>query len=276
MSIAIVTDSTCDLPTNLASIMKIQVIPTILVIDDQSFEDGSEMTREVFYANLPALKTNPTTAAPAVGAFETVYRQLLQAGHEKVISLHISGKLSGVYNAAHAAAQAFNKQVVVVDSQQISMGLGYQALAAAEAAHSNAGLNAILDHVNQVRERTHLVAMLDTLEYVRRSGRISWGRATLGSMLSLKPFLEIREGLVVRCGEARTRRKGMVRLGEMLRGLGALARLAILHTNAEDDARTFIAALELPANIEPVVVNVTPVIGAHVGPHGLGFVAVTT
>jgi DegV family protein with EDD domain len=276
MHTAIVTDSTCDLPAILAEASQIHVIPTILVIENESLEDGPGISRTTFYTRLPNLKTAPTTAAPAVGTFEALYARLFNEGYEQVLSLHLSEKLSGVINAAHAAAQAFGERVKVLDSQQLSMGLGFQALAAAEGLRRNASVTHIQEILANLRSRTHLVALLDTLEYVRRSGRVSWARAAIGSLLDLKPFLEVRDGLVLRRGEARTRKKGIKRLREMLLELGTLEKLAILHTNDEGEARGFFNSLGLSKDLSPLFVNVTPVIGAHVGPDALGFVAVTT
>ncbi len=129
--------------------------------------------------------------------------------------------------------------------------------------------------LNDMRQRVHLNAMLDTLEYIRRSGRVSWVRARLGEMLQIKPLIELREGKVLSLGEARTYRKGVARLVDLLRNLGPLERLAILHTNAEEEALKILAEFAHQIPTQPLVVNVTTVIGAHVGPNGLGFVAVT-
>ncbi len=128
--------------------------------------------------------------------------------------------------------------------------------------------------IKDVGNRVRLIAMLDTLEYVRRSGRVSWARARLGNLFQIKPFIELRDGVVLSLGESRTRTKGSQRLKEFLYRLGSLERLAILHSNAEQDARQFLAELQLNLPIPPLVINVTTVIGNHVGPNGLGFVAV--
>ncbi len=190
-----------------------------------------------------------------------------------MISIHASSLLSGIYNAASIAAQAFDQRVRVIDSQSISIGLGFQALVAAEAA-SASSLENILHMLEGLRKRIHLIAMLDTLEYVRRSGRISWARARMGELLHIKPFVEVRKGQVLSMGETRTRHKGVARLLEMLRSLGALERLAVLHTNAEADARAFLETLQADLPTQPLVVNVTTVIGTHAGPNALGFTAV--
>jgi DegV family protein with EDD domain len=163
----------------------------------------------------------------------------------------------------------------VIDSQQVSLGLGFQVLAAAEAARRGLGIDSITEQINNIRRRLRLIAMLDTLDYVRRSGRVSWARASLGSFLNLKPFIEVKDGKVYRVGEARTRNKGIARLVEMLGSLGPLDQLAILHTNAESDATQLLESMRPQVATHPLLVNVTTVIGTHVGPNGLGFVSVT-
>ena len=152
--------------------------------------------------------------------------------------------------------------------------MGFQAIAAAEAALQNLTLKEILSKVADIRRRTHLVAMLDTLEYVRRSGRVSWARASLGALLQIKPFITLKNGVVLRLGETRTRRKGIERLYESLKKLGSLERLAILHTNAEIDASHMVSEFTQYVKTQPLIVNVTSIIGTHVGPNCLGFVAV--
>jgi DegV family protein with EDD domain len=164
--------------------------------------------------------------------------------------------------------------VHVLDSKQLSLGLGFQVLEAAESSLKGLSLEAILERIEDVRRRVRVVAMLDTLEYVRRSGRVSWARAQLGNLLHVKPFLEVRDGNVFKLGDTRTRRKGIERFKQLVRGLGALERFAILHTNAEDEARQILEEINPDLSAPPLVVNVTTVIGTHVGPNGLGFAAV--
>jgi DegV family protein with EDD domain len=204
-----------------------------------------------------------------------MYEGLFQQGYEQILSLHVSRSLSGIFNAASVAAQSFSGRVFVIDSQQVSLGLGFQVLAAAEAARRGLGIDSITEQINNIRRRLRLIAMLDTLDYVRRSGRVSWARASLGSFLNLKPFIEVKDGKVYRVGEARTRNKGIARLVEMLGSLGPLDQLAILHTNAESDASQLLESMRPQVATHPLLVNVTTVIGTHVGPNGLGFVSVT-
>lgn len=275
MKIGIVTDSTADISSELAIKNDIRVVPAILVIDGHSLEDGRGISREELYRKLPAMKMVPTTAAPSIGAFQKVYEGLFNSGADQIISIHVASNLSGIYNSAVVAAKAFGNRIRVIDSFHLSLGIGFQALAAAEAARSGTPASEIQKVIEDIRKRTHLLAMLDTLEYVRRSGRVSWARSNIGNLLQIKPFLSINEGKVIRMGETRTRQKGIDRLRKMLSDLGPLERLAILHTNAEQDAIQFTKEFLTVVAQSPLIVNVTSVIGVHVGPNGLGFVAVT-
>ena len=275
MNIALVTDSTADLPVDIAGQYQIHIVPNLVIIDGQTLADGKDISRDEFYRRLPEMKTPPTTGTASSGAYQQLYLDLLENGADHVVSIHASSQLSGIFNAAHTAAQEFPERVHVQDSQNVSMGLGFQVLAAAEAIARQATLSEVLSVVALIRSRVRLIAMLDTLEYVRRSGRVSWARARIGGLLQVKPFIEVREGgRVNSLGEARTRGRGIARLKELLLGLGDLERLAILHTNAEADARQFLYDLKIRLPVEPLIVNVTTVIGTHVGPNGLGFATV--
>jgi DegV family protein with EDD domain len=275
MNIALVTDSTADIPVDLTKAHQIHVVPNLVVIDGKSLEDGKTISRQEFYERLPFMKSTPTTASASSGSFMQLYEKLFQEGVQRIISIHISSQLSGVFNAACAAAQSFAERVLVIDSQQMTLGLGFQVLAAAEAAASGATVDEILRLITNVRQRIRVVAMLDTLEYVRRSGRVSWARARLGNLLHIKPFLEVKDGHVLSLGEARTRVKGIERFKQFILETGPLERLAILHTNAEADAYQILKELNLDLPTPPLVVHVTTVIGVHVGPNGLGFAALT-
>lgn len=274
MKTAIVTDSTADLSEELLKSHQIQCIPAILVIDGKSYVDGIGISREEFYKKLSTTKVTPTTATPSSGSFEETYRKLFHQGFDNIISIHPPAKLSGIFNAAAIAAKKFGNRVFVIDSGSLTLGTGFQVLAAAEASLQELPIDGILAKINSIRQRTHLHAMLDTLEYVRRSGRVSWARASLGTMLQIKPFVILKDGDVLRNGQERTRHKGIERLYASLRKLGSLELLAILHTNAEADAIQMLSEFTQQVKTQPLMVNVTTIIGNHVGPNGLGFVAV--
>ncbi len=274
MNIAIVTDSTADIPLEYIEQHQIQVVPNIMIIEGQSLEDGIGFSRKEFYNRLPGMRSVPTTATASPGTYQQLYQEILAHGADQIISIHASSLLSGIFNAASTAAASFSGRVHVEDSEQLSMGLGFQVLKAAEAIGKGMPLNNVIETVRSIRQRVRVFAMLDTLEYVHRSGRVSWARARLGNLLHIKPFIEVKAGKVLSSGEVRTRRKGIERLKELLTNLGLLEGLAVLHTNAEAEAYQLIEEIKPDTAIPPMVVNITTIIGVHTGPNGLGFAAV--
>lgn len=274
MTTAIVTDSTSDIPLDVLSKYNIFQIPVDLMIGNETYRDGFDLSRNDFYIQLPNLKQLPTTAAPSAGRFQLLYEQIFAQGFSKIISIHAASTLSGIYNAARLASLEFSQEINVVDSQQLSLGLGFQVIAAAKAAQENLPFQSILKGIESIKERVHVYALLDTFEYIQRSGRISWARARIGSILNIKPIIELKEGEVINQGLSRAREKGIKFLGDVLQKLGPLEDLAILHTNAAQDGINFIKQFAPKGNRNPQLMNVTTIIGTHVGPNGLGFAAV--
>lgn len=278
MKIGIVTDSTSDLPGDLARRFDVEVVPTILVVEGKQYADGKDLSRGDFYARLPAMQTFPTTAAPSIGEFSARYQKLLDSGCDFVLSIHAASQLTAVCDIARQAADDFPGRVAIVDSGSLSLGLGFQALAAAEAAESGADVETAIASIADVRRRLRVFAALDTMDYLRRSGRVPAAVTLLGGMLSIKPLIELTDGLLKPAGATRTTRQADERMAALLKAGLPIERLAILHTGAESRARGFLSRLmeecrrELPREI--LVVNVATVIGAHVGPNGLGFAAV--
>ena len=278
MKLGLVTDSTCDLPADLIQRFGIQVVPTILVIEGQQYADGEGISRDDFYARLPAMKIFPTTAAPSIGEFSARYLRLLEAGCDHILSIHAASKLTAICSIAGQAANDFPNKITVVDSGSLSLGIGFQALAAAEAVEAGADTMTALAAIADTRRRLHVSAALDTMDYLRRSGRVPAAIAILGGMLNIKPMVELTDGQIKAVGAVRTTSQADARMATFLKAGLPLERLAILHTGAESRARNFLARLmdesrrELPRDI--LMVNVTTVIGAHVGPNGLGFAAV--
>lgn len=276
MKIGIVTDSTSDLPEYLIGQYELEVIPTILILDGKEYADGFGISRDDFYNRLPSLRIPPTTAAPSIGEFSARYNSLLTRGCDHVISIHAAGQLTTIVNAARQAAQDFPNQITVIDSGSLSLGLGFQAIAAAEAAEN--GLQAALDALHSTRARLKVYAALDTMENLRRSGRIPGPVAALGGLLSIKPLIELIDGEVKAVGAVRTTSQANKRVLNFLLQRGDLERLAVLHTGAEARAKELLNAImgqasqSMPRDI--LMVNVTTVIGTHVGPHGLGFASV--
>lgn len=274
MPTAIVTDSTSDIPNRLLETHAIYQIPVDLTLDNQTYLDGFDLSRNEFYEQLPDLKVLPTTAAPSVGRFQNLYERVFSEGYTEIISIHAASALSGIYNAARLAAKEFSQIIHVIDSEQLTMGLGFQVLEAARGVRERLPIEEILQKVQSIRKRVHVYALLDTFSYIHRSGRVSWAKARLGSVLNIKPIVELRSGEVLNRGLARARSNGLRQLGEYLLKLGALEHLAVLHTNAAEAGAEFIQKYSPPEIGEPLLVNVTTIIGTHVGPNGIGIAAV--
>ena len=277
MKLGLVTDSTSDLPADQCERFGIEVIPTILVIEGQQFADGAGISRADFYTRLPEMKSFPTTAAPSIGEFSQRYQKLFDAGCDHVISIHTASQLTAISSVATQAAQDFPNKITIVDSGSLSLGIGFQVLAAAEAAESGVDLENVLAAIESTRRRVRVFAALDTMDYLRRSGRVPAAITILGGMLNIKPLIELTEGQVKAVGVVRTTHQANERMASFLKEGLPLERLAIMHTGAEPRARTFLAQLmdeisrDLPREI--LMVNATAVIGAHLGPNGLGFAA---
>jgi DegV family protein with EDD domain len=276
MTIRIVTDSTCDLPTAVAEQLKITVVPAYVNIGDQSFLDGIELTRAQFYRELEGYPTPPTTAAPASGAFTQVYEQLADEGATEIISIHVASKLSGVLNAARLGAEDTEVKVSLFDSQSLSMGLGLLAQVAAEAAADGRSLDEVMALLDSAVRRTYVFALLDTLEFLRRSGRVNWAQFGIGTLLKIKPLVRVFGGVLEMQEKIRTSKKATEKMIERIAELGQYERVALLHTDAPQEVehlRHQLAHL-IPAGSRPPAVLVTPAIGSHVGPRALGFAGI--
>jgi DegV family protein with EDD domain len=276
MTIRIVTDSTCDLPPEVAAELGITVIPDYINVGEESFLDGVDLTRHEFYQRLVDWPVPPTTAAPGVDAFCKVYDRLAAEGASQVISFHIYEKLSNLSNVAHLAAEATRSVAVnVVTGGFLSLGGGFIISAAARAARAGQSLAEIMQVVQDTAHRTHIFAALDTLEYLRRSGRVSNLMARVGSWFHILPVLKVHLE-EIDMDMVRTRASGMARVIYLVEALGPIERLGILHSNAPEKAQQIRrqASHLFPPGKEPWVVDITPVIGTHVGPGAVGLAVV--
>ncbi len=276
MSIRIVTDSTCDLPRSVVIEYGITVVPLYINVGDQSYLDGVDLSREDFYTQLPSFPVPPTTAVPGLETFARVYRDLATKGATEILSLHISPTLSGILDVARAAAREVDEvPVTVLDSRQLSLGLGFAVLAAAQAAAKDRSTADILALLEDQIPRTYVFAALDTMEYLRRSGRVSDLVANIGGLLRIKPLLKMNDG-VASSERVRTQRRAYQRLIQLVHDLEPIEQLALVHTNAADRAEAlWEQAKHLFAHIQdPLSVDVTPVLGVHLGPGTVGFACV--
>ncbi len=277
MSTRIITDSTCDLPAELITRYGIHVIPIGLNLDHRAYQDGVDLSPSDFYRRLPRLQKIPTTAAPSASAIEAAY-QHGRAADDDIVAIFLAASLSSLYQTAHHAALklsgARGRRIVVVDSGQLSLGLGWQVLAAAEAAAAGQSTEGVLAAVAATRQRLKLYALLDMLEYVRQGGRVSAFTAAVGGLLRIKVDVELTDGQVKPVFKMRTRRKAVEKLAELTQALGPLERLAILHAHCPEDARRLADRVAPQAPQPPLLVEVSGAVATHVGPNALGVAAV--
>jgi DegV family protein with EDD domain len=276
MTIRVVTDSTCDLPAEIIQKYDISVIPLYINVGMQGYLDGVDITRQEFYQKLPVFPTQPTTAVPSAQKFHSVYTALADEGATDVLSIHISTSLSAIHNVAEVAArEVTTTRVTVVDARQLSLGTGFLVELAARLAAAGHTLEQILAALNEQIKRTHVFAALDTLEYLRRSGRMNRFLANFGTLLQIKPILKMHDGKP-ETEKVRTRERALQRVVDILRALGPLERLAIVHTNAHERVAQLRAlAADLLPTEDIWTMDITPVIGAHIGPGAVGFSVVT-
>lgn len=278
MTIRIVTDSTCDLPAEIIAQLGIHVIPLYINIGNQGYLDGIDITREEFYTRLPSFSSHPTTAVPSMERFLNTYNSLADEGANEVLSIHISKALSGIVDIARAAAQeTTSTHVTVLDSGQLSLGTGFLVETAARMAAGGSSLDEILHALDDQKKRTYVFAALDTIEFLKRSGRMNKYLARLATLLKIKPILTMNSG---KPGSERVRTRGRAikRVVEMLAAAGPLERVAIVHTHASSEIlaelRSMTAHLLPPGPI--ITEDITPVLGAHIGPGAVGFAIVQT
>lgn len=275
MPVRVVSDSTCDLPAETIARYGISVMPLYINVGRQGFLDGVDITREEFYRKLPTFPVHPTTAAPSPHKFRAMYDALADEGATAVLSIHVSAALSAVVDVARVAAQeTTSTPVTVVDSRQLSLGTGFLVETAAKMAAAGCPAAAIVDALDEQIKRSHVFAVLDTLEFLKRSGRMNKYMASLATLLQIKPIMTMHDG-APGAERVRTRERAMKRLIEMLAAVGPLERLAIVHTHAPDRVAELrsLAAHLLPQD-DIWTEDITPVIGAHIGPGAVGFAVV--
>ncbi|MBI5031452.1 MAG: DegV family protein [Chloroflexi bacterium] len=275
MMIRIVTDSTCDLPAEVIAKYGIRVVPLYINIGDKGYLDGVEITREEFYRNLPTYPVHPTTAASSPEKYRKVYDELAREGATQVLSIHISSALSAVIDTARVAAQETKSvPVTVFDSRQLSLGTGFLVETAAKLAAQGKTMGEIVKALNDQIKRSHVFAALDTLEFLKRSGRMNGMIAAMGTLLQLKPILTMFDGKAG-AERVRTRERATQRLLEMLHDVGNVERIAIVHTHSpERVAELRKQAAHLLPDGEILSMDITPIIGAHIGPGAVGFAIV--
>lgn len=270
--VRIVTDSTADLTPEQQQAAGITVVPLNVHFGDQVFRDHVDLTTDEFFRRLKASSQLPRTSQPAVGVFEEAFRALLQNGDE-IVSVHLSSKVSGTYNSALMAAKTVAEDVIeVVDSLSTSMALGFMALEGAKLARAGRDRKTVAERLRALVPKARVICVVDTLTYLERGGRIGKARALLGSLLNVKPILQLKDGEVVPLGRARGRPQALNRLVELLERDGRVSQLAIMHGAASADAEKLRerVASNYPG-LDILLTEIGAVLGTHTGPGVIGF-----
>jgi DegV family protein with EDD domain len=273
--VRVVTDSTADIPAEMAARLGITIIPSYVVFGSETYRDGVELTRQQFYQKLAETSVIPKTAAPAPAIYEEAYRKLAEET-DQIISIHLASRLSALHNSASVAARGVKgARIAVIDSEQVTMGYGWMAVAAAEAARRGEILEQIVALVEGMKRRSWVLAVLDTLEYVHRGGRVGWVQAMIGTLLRIKPIIEIRLGEVGLVERARTLERSLGRLLDLVQAFGPLERAIVLHANVPDRAERVADRLQAIApGWERLVGQAGVTVASHAGPGAVGIACV--
>ena len=271
MSIRIVTDSSCDLPQNVADALGIVIVPLSIRFGDDEYIDRTTITTDRFWQLCSSSKELPQTAAPSPGQFQEAFRGLKGQGATGIVVISLSSSLSFTMQSAVNAAKEMQGEidVRVVDSRNASLGVGLIAVECAERARSGASIDDIEQLANSLVPRTHVFGALDTLENLRKGGRIGGAKAMLGTALSVKPLIEVRNGEVEEAGKQRTRGKALAALIETLRNAGTVERLGVLHAQCPD-IDDFVAKVREVYPDDIMIGDIGAVIGTHAGQGTIG------
>ncbi|MCO5215827.1 MAG: DegV family protein [Thermomicrobiales bacterium] len=275
-TVAIVTDSTCDLDKDLARSRSITVVPLNVHFGEEVFLDQVEISTDEFMEKMASTVALPTTSQPSVGAFERAYREAAEAeGVKDIVCVVLSSKLSGTFQSASIAAQNLAEElsVEVVDSFSVSYGLGFQALRAADLADEGKSATEIATTLQNEISRYHIVFFAETLEHLRRGGRIGKAAQLVGTLLQLKPLLRLDEGVIVPYERTRTRSKAIKALETFVNDIGSADEITVLYNTTPDDAQALADAVQPKTpNHTSVLAKVSPVIATHLGPGVLGVI----
>ncbi len=270
--VAIVTDSTADLTPEMVEELGVTVVPLQVIFGNEAYREGVDITTEEFYERLVKSRPLPTTSAPSVGDFQEAYERLLKEV-DSIVSIHIGAKLSATVQAAQTAKQSLAKpeRVEVVDSQAASLAMGFAIMEAVEVARAGGKVAEVKATAESAVQRMQVLFMLDTLEYLRRGGRIGRARAYLGAILSVKPILALREGEIYPEERVRTRARGLERIIQSAIRHQNVKRVAVGHSSTPDEAESIRQRLAMAfPNVKVHLIRFGPVIGTHAGPGIVG------
>lgn len=268
MTVKVVTDSSADLPDQLAKELGISVVPIYVRFGEEVYHDRVTITEDEFYQRLEHDPVHPSTVQPGPQDFLEVYRKLSPKA-DGIVSIHISAKLSGTCNSALMAKDMMETEcpIEVIDTQSVSMGLGLVVIAAATMAGAGEGMDKIVEEIKQTIPQIHLLAMFDTLKYLLLGGRIGKAKALLGSILSVKPMISLKDGEVVPAGQARSRAKGMDKLFDFVKDTANIQDLAVVYNTIPDEAQALAERIGSVFDRKKIrMARIGPALGAHMGP----------
>lgn len=279
MAVRIVTDSTADLSLSQAKELGIKIVPLTVFFGEDAYLDGVELDNASFYQKLATSKDLPRTSQPSPAAFQEAYTQLLQEGADGILSIHLSSKLSGTYQSACTARDSLLEEgnkvpIDIIDTQSISGGMSHAIIAAAKDARSGADLETLRALVLDLLARTRLLAAIDTLDFLKRGGRIGAAGALLGNMLSVKPIISVRDGVVVPVERPRTRSKAYARIAQLVGEMGPIDSITLMESN-EEVGKLLTEALQTTYHGKMDTQKFGAVLGAHAGPGIVGVAVVT-
>ena len=270
MAVRVVTDSAADLTDEEAAELRVEVVPLTIRFGEEEFVDRRDLTPAEFYARCAASPVLPETAAPSPGAFEAAFRSAFDDGADAVVCVNISSGLSATMASAQNAARALEgRDVRVIDSRSITWGLGSMVQAAARAAAGGASAEEVVAVVEDMIPRTRVYGSLDTLENLKKGGRVGGAQAMIGSLLSIKPLISV-EGVVEEAGRARTRSKALKVLVDKVREAGAVENVGIMHGSAPDIDEFVTLMSEVVPRDQLHVGEIGATIGVHGGPRVMG------
>ena len=272
MTVKVVTDSTSDIPAQLAEELGITVVSTYVVFGNKSYRDRIDITEDELYEKLVHDTVHPTTSIPSPQDFADVYNRLANETDE-IISIHVTSRESGVYNSALLGKELVGKKcrIEVVDSQLLAMACGMLVIAAAKAARAGANLEQVAEVVRKAIPQIHLMIIVDTLKYVVRGGRLAKPYGLLGTVLKVRPLLTLREGKLTLTGVSRTRAKAIQHLYDFVMHFPQVSEIVVSYATDREDAEALAARLkaEFP-DVPFYMTRIGPVLGTHAGPGALG------
>ena len=276
MKLAIVTDSVSDISPKIAKELKITVVPLTVIFGTDQFLDGVELSNSEFFQKLETDPNHPSTSQPSPEAFVKTYEKLLKEGYE-ILSVHVSAKLSGTINSAEQAIKSLDtNKIKIVDTGTASMAQGLVAMSAARAAKSAKSLDELADMAETTAKKTNVYVAMDTMEFLKRGGRIGKARAMLGSILNIKPIITTDNGEIVPHSRARTIKKA---ISSMINDMGdkdQIVEVAVLHSTTPDLAKDVLTQIDAQNLNNPgTITEIGPVVGTHAGPGCLA-IAYTT